>query len=238
MLASVTFRTKLLDTLRAVEPVLREPGVLIGGSEVPNLLQPGAQSTLVVSQDVDIVVPVSSHAAVKQRLAEVRDLAPSTEEPSVWLPKRDGLIEVNFLGVDRARPGETYVFEDEALPLLVFEHLALLDRGVDVEVDGLRIPVPRVAGLLVEKLVSDRTGEKGDRDLLVALGLLLVAQPKDLDETDVIYRRLPKDLRHTIQSNLTTLSLLEPRDAMPDPLGHRALVAELLTRLEAVDGGP
>jgi len=42
------------------------------GSEVPNLLEPGAAATLVVSQDLDIGVPVDRHAALKARLAELR----------------------------------------------------------------------------------------------------------------------------------------------------------------------
>jgi hypothetical protein len=52
----MTFRDRLIGTLR-VQPVLEEPGVLIVGSEVPNLLEPDAASTLVVSQDVDVGVP-------------------------------------------------------------------------------------------------------------------------------------------------------------------------------------
>jgi hypothetical protein len=43
---------------------VNEPGVLIVGSEVPNLLQPGAASTLVVSQDVDLAVPLGRLEAV------------------------------------------------------------------------------------------------------------------------------------------------------------------------------
>ena len=69
------FRTRLLRTLRAIAPVLQEPGVLVAGSEVPNLLEPDARSSLVVSQDVDIAVPIDRHAAVKMRLHEVRGLA-------------------------------------------------------------------------------------------------------------------------------------------------------------------
>jgi hypothetical protein len=38
----VDFRSRLIATLRAVRPVLDEPGVLVLGSEVPNLLQEGA----------------------------------------------------------------------------------------------------------------------------------------------------------------------------------------------------
>ncbi len=48
---SVAFRDRLLSTLKAVQTVLNVPGVLVIGSEVPNLLQPDAASTLVVSQD-------------------------------------------------------------------------------------------------------------------------------------------------------------------------------------------
>jgi len=42
------FRDRLLASMRAVQPLLDIPGVMIGGSQVPNLLQPAAASTLVV----------------------------------------------------------------------------------------------------------------------------------------------------------------------------------------------
>jgi len=41
---------RLLETLRAVRSVLNEPGVLVGGLEVPNLLEIDARSSLVVSE--------------------------------------------------------------------------------------------------------------------------------------------------------------------------------------------
>ncbi len=55
---------------------------------------------LVVSQDVDIAVPIDRHAAFKLRLLEARGLACSAEEPSVWLPTEACLLEVNFTGWD------------------------------------------------------------------------------------------------------------------------------------------
>jgi len=234
---SPTFRTRLLRTLRAVEPVLLVPGVIVAGSEVPNLLQPDAGSTLVVSQDVDIAVPVERHADVKARLREVRGLARAEEEPSVWLPQRPDLIEVNFIGMDarNERAGETYVLEDVELPLLVFAHLSLLRPGKALNVEGLVIPLPRPAGLLLEKLLTDRSAEKGDRDLLVALGVLLVSEPPDLEELETLYRGLSEELRYTIRSGLSMLSLLEPRVQMPDPTPHRALIAALMARLERVE---
>lgn len=36
----MTFRDRLLATLRAIRPVLEVPGIMVVGSEVPNLLQP------------------------------------------------------------------------------------------------------------------------------------------------------------------------------------------------------
>jgi hypothetical protein len=231
----VSFRERLLATLRAVRSVLDEPGIMVAGSQVPNLLEPGARSSLVVSQDVDIVVPVEKHESVRHRLARVDELEPSREEPSVWLPKHAGIIEVNFIGIDTARPGETYVFEHTELPLLVFGNLSLLRLGSRVEVDGLVIPLPRPAGLLAEKLLTDRSGEKGDRDLLVVMGLLLVAQPADVDELELIYRTLPPEQRYTMRSNLSVLSLLEARTEMPDPVPHRAHLAQLMARLEKAD---
>jgi hypothetical protein len=107
----------LAATIRAARPVLEEPGVLVVGSEVPNLLEPGAAATLVLWKDLDVGVPVDRHAAVKRRLDELVGLRP--------------------------------------------------------------------------------------------------------------------DLRHAIRSNLTILSLLQPRPGMPDPTDRRADVAALLRRLEA-----
>ena len=210
---------------------------MVAGSEVPNLLEPDARSTLVVSQDVDIAVPVDRHAAVKKRLGEVDGLARSEEEPSVWLPKNADLIEVNFIGCDArsARAGETYVFEDAELPLLVFGHLSLLRPGRMLTIESVSIPLPRPAGLLLEKLLTDRSGEKGDRDLLVALALLLVSEESDLTEVEAQYRDLTPDLRYAVRSGLSTLSLLEPRLHMPDPTRHRLLVADLLSRLEGTE---
>jgi hypothetical protein len=232
----VSFRERLLATLRGVRAVLDEPGVMVGGSQVPNLLQPGAGSTLVVSQDVDIVVPVEKHEAVRQRLSRVVGLKPSREEPSVWLPERPELIEVNFIGMDAgARAGETYVFEHDELPLLVFGNLSVLRLGAPVEVDGQLVPVPRPAGLLIEKLSTDRSGEKGDRDLLVVMGLLLVSAPFDIDELEALYRTLPPEQRYAIRSNLSILSLLGPRSEMPDPVPHRAQLARLMARLERAE---
>jgi hypothetical protein len=166
------FRERLIATLRAIAPVLDVPGVLVVGSEIPNVLEHGAAATLVVSEDVDIGVPVDRHAAVRERLAAVVGLRPSPEEPSVWVPDDPRLLEVNFVGIDRNihDASETYVLEDEVLPLLVFGYLSFLRASEPIEVEGLRVPVPRTAGLLLEKLLTDRTGEKGDRDLLVALG--------------------------------------------------------------------
>jgi hypothetical protein len=230
------FRTRLLSTLRAIAPVLREPGVMVAGSEVPNLLEPGARSSLVVSQDVDVVVPVGRHSGVKERLHELRDLSPSAEEPSVWLPARDDLIEVNFIGVDpRGHGAGTYVLDDPELPLLVFEHLSLLRPGAPVRIDDLSVPVPRPAGLILEKLLTDRNGEKGDRDLLVALATLLACAPEDMGELESQYLSLSDELRFTVRSGLATLSLVEPRARMLDPTPHRPLLALLMGRLESLE---
>ena len=209
------------------------------GSEVPNLLEPDARSSLVVSLDVDIAVPVARHAAVKARLPRLRGLAPSTEEPSVWLPSGSDMIEVNFIGMDPEAEllGETYVLEDRELPLLVFRYLGLLKPAPPVIVEGMVVPVPRPAGLVLEKLVTDRSGEKGDRDLLVVLGLLFVCTAPDLQELVEVFCALSDEERHTVRSALSTLSLIEPRPQMPDPTPHRGRIAALVARLEAAAPG-
>ena len=234
----MSFRDRLLETLRRAEPVLSVPGVLVGGSEAPNILEKNAASSLVVSEDVDIIVPVARHAEVKSRLGALRGLRQSAEEPSVFLPDSPDLIELNFVGSDpdAARLGEAYVLEDAVLPLLVFGNLSLLRPGEPIVVDGLRIPVPRSAGLMLEKLVTDRSGMKGDRDLLVVLGLLLVSERADLDELVQVYQTLPAELRYHVRANLSLLSLLEPVPGMPNPTPHRARLATLLSALDAAEG--
>ena len=230
----MAFRDRLIATIRAARPALESPGVLVVGSEVPNLLERDAAATLVVSQDLDIGVPVDRHAALKERLGGLDGFRPSAEEPSVWTPRAPELLELNFVGMDPAQdPAEAYVFEDDRLPLLVFGALSLVSRGAEIEIAGTRLALPRPAGLLLEKLVTDRTGEKGERDLLVALGVLATSGPEDLDELETLYRRLRPELRHAVRSNLTILSLLAPRPGMPDPQQRRADVAGLLRRFEA-----
>jgi hypothetical protein len=233
----LTFRERLLATLRAVEAVLEVPGVLVAGSEVPNLLEVDAASTLVVSQDVDLAIPVAVHDDVKARLDRITRLLPSADEPSVWVPRPEAseLIEVNFIGLDPAilDPIDTYEKPDDRLPLMVFGPLSLLSAGTIVEIDGLRIPLPHAAGLALEKLVSDRTGEKGDRDLLVVAGLLAQMKAHELDEVERLYRTLSAELRHQVRSNLSILSLLDARPGMPDPRPQRPAVDALLQRLVA-----
>jgi hypothetical protein len=232
----MAFRDRLVATIRAARPVLESPGVLVVGSEVPNLLEAGAAATLVVSQDLDVGVPVSQHRPLKDRLGELRDFEPSPEEPSVWTPLSPELLELNFLGMDPTQdPTEAYVLEDDQLPLLVFGALSLVTKGAQIEVAGTRLGLPRPAGLLLEKLVTDRTGEKGERDLLVALGVLCTSTPADLTEVEALYCGLRPELRHVVRSNLTILSLLAPRAGMPDPEPHRATLAALLERLTAAD---
>ena len=236
----VSFRDRLVATLRAMQGVLDQPGVLVIGSEVPNLLEDQAATTLVVSQDVDIGVPVSAHAAVKRALTHVRGLQRSLDEPSIWTPASDALLEVNFVGMDATikDAAESYVLDDDELPLLVFGQLSWLRPGRVVEIEGLRVPLPGVAGLLVEKLITDRSGEKGDRDVLVALGLLVTSTAADLDELEQLHRTLSPAHQHALKANLTILSLLPSREGMPDPVPQRARIHRLIERLERLERGP
>jgi hypothetical protein len=230
----VDFRSRLLATLRAIEPVLAVEGVMVVGSELPNLLQPDAASTLVVSQDVDVAVPLQVIERVKAALRRIEGLRPSEEEPSVWVPLTADLLEVKFLGLDPSLrdPTEVQVKEDDELPLLVFGTLSLLRPDVPLTIGGLSIPRPRTAGLLLEKLLTDRSGVKGDRDLLVAAGLLALADDAQLDELSDSVRALAPELRHAVVANLAILSLMEPIADMPDPRRVRPAVTSLLQRLD------
>ncbi|MGH9384766.1 MAG: hypothetical protein ACRD2N_10815 [Vicinamibacterales bacterium] len=231
----MTFRDRLLATLRQLRPVLEEPGILVIGSEVPNLLQPNAASTLVISQDVDLAVPVDELERVKRRLRDVVGLVPSTDEPSVYVPTSPNLIEANFLGLDRriSDASETYVLDDPELPLMVFGPVGLLRPGPVVTIEGLRLTLPRPADLMAEKLLTDRTGEKGARDLLVVAGLLATSGEAELNEFVSVAGSLTLEARHAIVSGLTVLSLMDGRDGMPDPAPHRESIAALIRRLEA-----
>jgi hypothetical protein len=219
-----------------MQPVLDVPGVMVGGSQVPNLLEPQAASTLVVSQDVDLVIPVQEHARAKAALARVEGYSPSAQEPSVWVPSTADRLEVNFIGSDPALrdSSQTYVLDDDRLPLLVFGLLSLLRQQPALEVSGVRVPLPHPAGLLLEKLLSERSGLKGERDLLVAVGLLLVAGAADVEELVEIYSGLAPGQRQAVLSSLGTVSLMKPLPQMPDPAAARARVAELVRRLEAL----
>lgn len=232
-LTVVTFRDRLLATLRSAQPVLDVPGVLVVGSEVPNLLEHDAAASLVVSEDVDVAIPISAHREVRERLQHLDRLRPSADEPSVWVPKGDDCIELNFVGMDPALKSvrEAYVLEDERLPLMVFGGLSLLRPGRIILADGVRVPVPAIAGLLVEKLATDRSGVKGDRDLLMTLGLLSEANDADLDEVARLFQTLPCEVRETVLSGLSVLSLLEPVEGMPDPRVGRPMVSLLLETL-------
>lgn len=233
----VDFRSKLIQTLRALRPILEED-VLVIGSEVPNLLAEG-QSVVIVSQDIDIGVPVSAHHRIRERLRELSEFRPSPNEPSVWLPNagRGDLIEVNFVGMDPALDdiSDSYVLEDDRLPLLVLGNLSLLEVGERILVEDVRVPVPEPTSLLVEKLLTERSGIKGDRDLLVALALLI--SPASYSEVKVrrAMAKLTKDERALVLGNLTTLSLMEGQPQMPDPSRFRRQVLQLIEIVEEGD---
>ena len=234
-----SFRDRLHATLRAIRPVLEVPGVLVVGSQVPNLLEPNAASTLVVSLDVDVAVPVSQCAAVKTALRRLRDFVQSSDEPSVYCATDPELLELNLLGMDPLMddPESARVDGDPEVPLLVFGSLGRLRPGEPVhlgEPNAIDVPLPRLEDLLIEKLLTDRSGVKGDRDLLVAMGLLQLARPASLDGAIRSVRALRAEHRATVQGNLTLLSVLTPHANMPDPLAGRALVADLLRRIRAV----
>lgn len=230
------FRDRLLASIRAMQPIVEIPGVMVGGSQVPNLLEPDAAATLVVSQDIDLVIPVARHSEVKKALEALRGYTPSSDEPSVWLPDDEQLLEINFIGIDPSLrdSSDTYVLEDERLPLLVFGLLSRLREGMLLHVGDVRVRLPRPAGLMIEKLMTERAGLKGQRDLLVALGLLLVSSRGDVEEVAEQYAQLSDEGKRTVIGSLAILSLMASIPDMPDPARKREEIASLMERLEAV----
>jgi hypothetical protein len=88
--------------------------------------------------------------------------------------------------------------------------------------------------LLLEKLLTERSGLKGERDLLVALGLLMVSDDADLQEAVKIFSGLTSEQRGTVLGGLAVLSLMKPLPEMPDPSAAREQVVRLIERLETV----
>jgi hypothetical protein len=72
-------------------------------------------------------------------------------------------------------------------------------------IDGLRIPLPRPSSRALAKLVSDRTGEKDDHNLLVVAGLLVTMTPAT---------RPRATSRPARAEHLSMLSLLEAKPGM------------------------
>jgi hypothetical protein len=108
------------------------------------------------------------------------------------------------------------------------------EEGALLRLEGLRALLPRPAGLMIEKLLTERSGIKGERDLLVALGLLQVSTEDDWSEFVRLAGDLSAEQRHGMVSNLTVLSLMKPMAEMPDPTVMRQEIARLITRLEEV----
>jgi hypothetical protein len=117
---------------------------------------------------------------------------------------------------------------------MVFGLLGFLREGELIEAGGVRVPLPKPAGLLVEKLLTERSGLKGERDLLVALGLLMHCGESDLEEIATLFRQLPAETRTTLLANLAVLSLMRPLPEMPDPVRGRDAVVALLQRLREI----
>lgn len=170
---------------------------------------------------------------MRDALARVSGYTPSSAEPSVWLPDDPRRLEINFIGRDPAlrETADSYVFDDSKLPLLVFGLLNFLREGAVIDAGGVRVPLPRPAGLLIEKLLTERSGLKGERDLLVALGLLMTCGESDLAEFEELFRKLPADSRTMLLANLAVLSLMQPLPDMPDPHRGRKLVEAVIARL-------
>jgi hypothetical protein len=69
------------------------------------------------------------------------------------------------------------------------------------------------------------------RDRLIAT-LRALRPILDLDELIAVIRTLSAESRHTIESSLTVLSLMDGRPGMPDPRRTRVDVTRLLARIQ------
>lgn len=82
-----------------------------------------------------------------------------------------------------------------------------------------------------KKLLTDRTVEKGVRDLLVVAGLLATGSGDDEEELVDLCLGLNAESLHAVRANLTMLSLIPKVANMPDPAPQRERVARILAAL-------
>jgi hypothetical protein len=162
----VTFRQRLLETLRGIETVLTVDGVMVIGSEVPNPLEPGAAATLVVSQDVDIAVPVARLAEVKRRLARLdargvwvrlaRLLAGSA---AVWAIPCEAVAELETEGFSRTAVGAE-LDPPRTMLIVPAERVAHLAgaRQLEVRVSAELLATPSIALVPFDELPPATSG--------------------------------------------------------------------------------
>jgi CheY-like chemotaxis protein len=127
------------------------------------------------------------------------------------------------------------LLEGHVQRILIVEDSATMRSLIATSLEDLDVPVPRPAGLLLEKLLTERVAEKGVSDLLVVVGLLVVMHDTDLEELEEVYADLLAELRYAVRSNLTVLSLMQGVDGMPDPQPQRARIAAVLARFEELE---
>ncbi len=220
----------LLETVKAARSLIEIPDVLVVGSQVPNLMQPTGSDLLVVSRDLDLAVTRQAIPDVKACLPTLTHFAPSSSEPAVLLPKSGNLLEVNLLGLDRDCE-RSYIREDPDLPLVFFGSLSLLKTGPRLVIAGVTVQLPECASLLLEKLATERSGRKGDRDLLVAAGLLGLMRQPEIDRFELLATCADEELRYHIVSNLAILSMLPDVEGMPSAAARRQEISDLVRRL-------
>ncbi len=228
------FAERLLMTIKDISDLFID-GVIVIGSEAPNLFSFYEKSPVIVSKDIDLGVDVKAHNGLKEKITGLQTFKISEDEPSVLTPLGPQL-EVNIVGIDRRLTdiSESYVLEDSRLPMMVLGNLSLIEPGQVINIAGINVPMPKKAGLLLEKLLTERSGIKGERDLLVALALLLIINEQEKTEFLMSYGKLDPELRQQILTNLTLLSALPPHHAMPDPRPCRQMIFEFIQRIEKV----
>ncbi|MEW5692344.1 MAG: hypothetical protein AB1765_03500 [Candidatus Hydrogenedentota bacterium] len=206
---TISFRTKLLNTLKILKDIL--PHTIIIGSEVPNLIRINKKVDLFVSEDIDVGIPVLKFKIIKSGIKRLlKKYYVSRDEPSILCPKTNELLEINFLGIDKNLDDldDVYIFRDGLVSFIVFGTLSLI-KGKKVSINGMKVILAEPASLLVEKLLTERSHIKGERDIIVA-GLLLevIDIKKEMKHILAMINALNKDKRYLIQDNLSTLILI------------------------------
>ncbi|MBE7439598.1 MAG: hypothetical protein HS115_14165 [Spirochaetales bacterium] len=217
-----------MNTLRDLRPVADQ--VIVIGSEVPNLSRIHSGADLFVSQDIDLAVPIENLERTDEQIPMLFEhYRQSSDEPSILLPRDDARLEINFLGVDfRSQDlDDISLHRGRHISFLAFGTLTLI-KPVDLTIEKHRFRVAEHRSLFLEKILTERSSIKGERDLYVAaLVFKEIQSPQEIIHMREDILALDSERKFFASDNLASLILMIEK-GHPDLRNSVSLLKELL----------